>query len=205
MSKTNLVLLAVIIILLFFVIIKMFVLQKKGKEIIKRTGIVTVKGAEVTLLGKEIKSGEKAPDFRMIDNDMKPVSLADSNGKIRLFSVVYSLDTNVCDLQTERFEKEAEKTEPNIIIYAVSMDLPFAQRRYCGAKSISRLKTLSDHKDASFGLNYGVLILESRLLARSIFIVGDKNIVRYVEYVKEISTQPDYEKALAALKEVSKK
>jgi thioredoxin-dependent peroxiredoxin len=170
----------------------------------ERKDAVTMKGKPVTLLGTELKAGDKAPDFRMTDINMNPVALSDSKGKVRLLSVVYSLDTNVCDIQTQRFEQEAGQLSSKVVMYAVSMDLPFAQRRYCGAKSIEKLKTLSDYLDASFGINYGVLIKETRLLARSIFIIDEKDTVKYVEYVKDISSQPDYEKAMNALKEVLK-
>jgi len=169
---------------------------------LERKDVVTIKGKPVTLLGKEIKVGDTAPDFNMTDINMNSVTLNDSKGYTRLFSVVYSLDTNVCDLQTQRFEKEASEMSSKVIIYTVSMDLPFAQKRYCGAHNIERLKTLSDYKKASFGINYGVLIKETRLLARSIFIIDDNNVVRYVEYVKDISNHPDYDKALKALKEL---
>jgi thiol peroxidase len=171
---------------------------------IERTGIITMKGDPLTLMGAEIKTGDKAPDFKAIDIEMKEVTLKDSSGLVRLISVVPSLDTTICDLQTQRFESEAAKVSSGVIIYTISMDLPFAQKRYCGAHSISILKTLSDHREASFGVNYGVLIKELRLLSRSIFIIDTGNIVRYVEYVKEMGTHPDYNKALEALKTVTK-
>lgn len=167
----------------------------------ERMGVVTRKGKSVTLLGPEVKVGQKAPDFVLLDIDWNPVLLAQSRGKVRLLSVVPSLDTPVCDLQTQRFEQEAGNFK-DAVIYTVSMDLPFAQARYCGARSITNLKTLSDHLDASFGLAYGVLIKEMRLLARSIFIIDREDRVRYVEYVKELSSHPDYDKAIDALKKV---
>ena len=170
----------------------------------ERKGIVTMHGGPLTLIGSEVKAGQKAPDFTVVDNDFGPVTLASSKGKVRLFSVVPSLDTPVCDLQTQRFEAEANKLAGDFILYTVSMDLPFAQKRYCGAHAISKVKTVSDHIHASFGSSYGVLIKELRLLARSIFIVDSSDTVRYAEYVKEVSTHPDYTKALAALKEIIK-
>jgi thiol peroxidase len=163
----------------------------------KRT--VLLKGKPMTLAGSEIKVGQKAPDFKLLAIDSTNVELSQSEGKVRLLSVVHSLDTNVCDLQTQRFEQEAAKFE-NVVIYAISMDLPFAQARYCGAHDIKNLKTLSDHREASFGRAYGVLIEELRLLSRAIFIVGRDDIIRYVEYVPEVTQHPDYDKAIEALK-----
>jgi thiol peroxidase len=163
----------------------------------KRT--VLLKGKPMTLAGSEIKVGQKAPDFKLLAIDSTNVELSQSEGKVRLLSVVHSLDTNVCDLQTQRFEQEAAKFE-NVVIYAISMDLPFAQARYCGAHDIKNLKTLSDHREASFGRAYGVLIEELRLLSRAIFIVGRDEIIRYVEYVPEVTQHPDYDKAIEALK-----
>lgn len=165
----------------------------------KRT--VTLKGKPLTLSGPEIKVGQKAPDFKLLATDFAEVRLAQSRGKVRLLSVVHSLDTEVCDLQTQRFEAEAANFE-GVVIYAISMDLPFAQARYCGAHNIKNLKTLSDHREASFGRAYGVLIEELRLLSRAIFIIDRNDIVRYVEYVPEVTQHPDYNKAIEALKNV---
>jgi thioredoxin-dependent peroxiredoxin len=165
----------------------------------KRT--VTLKGKPLTLLGPEIKTGQKAPAFKLLATDLSEVQLSHSNGKVRLLSVVHSLDTEVCDLQTRRFETEASKFKA-VVIYAISMDLPFAQARYCGAHDISAVKTLSDHREASFGRAYGVLIEELRLLSRAIFIIDRDGIVRYVEYVPEVAQHPDYDRAIEALKNV---
>ncbi len=165
----------------------------------ERKGVVTLGGKPVTLLGTEIKVGQKAPSFKMVAIDGKDVELSQSQGKIRLLSVVHSLDTSVCDLQTQRFEHEAGKLK-NVVIYTISMDLPFAQKRYCGAHDIKNLQTLSDHRDASFGLAYGVLIKDLRLHSRAIFVIDAEGVVRYVEYVKEVGQPPDYDKALEALK-----
>jgi len=170
----------------------------------ERKGVVTFQGSPVTLLGPEIKVGDKAPEFRLLAIDMKEVRLSQSRGKVRLLSVVTSLDTPVCDLQTQRFEEEAGKLK-DVVIYTISMDLPFAQARYCGAHNISNLQTLSDHREASFGTAYGVLIKELRLLSRAIFIIDRDDTVRYVEYVKEVTQHPDYEKALEALQKVTSK
>lgn len=171
---------------------------------IERMGVVTRKGKPVTLLGPEIKVGQKAPDFTLIDKDWNEVKLSQSRGKVRLLSVVHSLDTPVCDLQTQMFEGEAGKFK-DAVIYTISMDLPFAQARYCGAHAIANLKTLSDYKEASFGAAYGVLIKELRLLARAIFVIDQNDNVTYVEYVKEVGQPPDYDRALAALKRLSDK
>ncbi|OGO04094.1 MAG: lipid hydroperoxide peroxidase [Chloroflexi bacterium RBG_13_54_9] len=132
---------------------------------------------------------------------MKVVELSDSKDKVRLLSVVHSLDTSICDLQTQRFEEEASKLK-DVAIYTISMDLPFAQARYCGAHNIKNLRTLSDHREASFGAAYGVLIKDLRLLSRAIFIIDRDDIVRYVEYVKEVAQHPDYDRALELLEKV---
>jgi len=168
---------------------------------IERTGVVTKGGKPVTLVGPEIKVGQKAPDFNLLDIDWKEVNLSQSKGKVRLLSVVHSLDTPVCNLQTEEFEEQANKFK-NLVVYTISVDLPFTQARYVKEHKIKNVKTLSDYKDASFGMAYGVLIKESRLLSRAIFIIDGKDTVRYVEYVKEVATPPDYDKAVEALRAV---
>lgn len=166
----------------------------------KRT--VSLKGKEFTLAGPEVTVGQKAPDFKLIATDLSEVELSHSSGKIRLLSVVLSLDTEVCDLQTQRFEQEAANFE-DVVIYAISMDLSFAQARYCGAHNINNLKTLSDHREASFGRAYGVLIEELRLLSRAIFIIDQDDTVRYVDYVPEVTEHPDYDKAVEALRNIA--
>ena len=168
----------------------------------ERKGVVTFKSNPVTLVGPEIKVGDKAPGFRLLTTEMTEVGLAESKGRVRLLSVVTSLDTPVCDLQTQRFEEEASKLG-DVVIYTISMDLPFAQARYCGAHNITNLQTLSDHREASFGVAYGVLIRELRLLSRAVFIVDRNDIVRYVEYVKEITQPPEYDSALETLRKVA--
>lgn len=160
--------------------------------------ITTLKGKALTLVGPEIKAGQKAPDFKLLATDLSEVQLSQSKGKVRLLSVVNSLDTSVCDLQTRRFEAEASKFKA-VIIYAISMDLPFAQARYCGVHSITNLKTLSDHREASFGRAYGVLIEELRLLSRAIFIIDRDDTIRYAEYVPEVTQHPNYDKAIEVL------
>lgn len=166
------------------------------------TRSVMLKGKSFTLVGPEIKVGQKAPDFKLLAIDSTNVDLSQSKSKVRLLSVVHSLDTNVCDLQTQRFEQEAAKSK-DVAIYAISMDLPFAQARYCGAHDIKNLKTLSDHRDASFGRAYGVLIEELRLLSRAIFIIDRTDTIRYVEYVPEVTQHPDYDKAIDALRKAA--
>lgn len=165
----------------------------------ERSGAVTFLGKPVTLLGEEVKVGEKAPDFTVLDVSLQPFVFSKTQGRVRVISSVPSLDTPTCDAQTRRFNEEASKFS-NVEILTISMDLPFAQKRFCQQAGIDNLKTLSDHRDASFGLAYGVLIKELRLDARAVFIVDTDDTVRYVEYVKEISNPPDYEAALKALR-----
>lgn len=167
-----------------------------------RENIVTVKGNPVTLLGEEIKVGQKAPEFKVLTPDLNEVSIDKFKQKVKLIASVPSLDTPVCDSEIKRFNDEAANVSKKVIVIFVSMDLPFAQKRFCQAYDIKKVKTFSDHKDANFGLNYGVLIKEMRLLSRAIFIIDEENIVRYVEYVKELSSLPDYEAALNALKKI---
>ncbi len=168
----------------------------------KRKGIVTMGGEPVTLLGKEIKVGDKGPDFTVLKNDLTPFTLKDAGDKIKVISVVPSLDTGVCELQTINFNQAASDLGEDVLILTISVDLPFAQQRFCGAKGIDRVITLSDHKDLSFGLNYGFVVEESRLLARGVVILDRDNTVRYVEYVKEITEHPDYDKALEEVKKL---
>ena len=160
----------------------------------------TFKQKAVTLIGNEVKVGDKAPNFTVLANDLSPVTLADSEGKIRLFSVVPSLDTGVCDAQTRRFNEAAAELGENVAIYTVSMDLPFAQKRWCGAAGIEAVQTVSDHKAASFGEAFGVLIEELRLLTRSVFVVDAEGTVTYVEYVPEATDHPNYDAAIEAVK-----
>lgn len=163
---------------------------------------VTFKHNPVTLIGNEIKVGDKAPDFTVLANDMSEVSLASSKGKIRLFSVVPSVDTGVCDAQTRKFNEEASKLE-NVEVITVSVDLPFAQRRWCAASGLENVITVSDHRDLSFGEAYGVVMKELRLLARAVFVVDANDTVTYVEYVSEGSNHPNYEAAITAVKEAN--
>ena len=158
---------------------------------------VTFKGNPVTLVGEEVKVGDTAPNFTVLSNDLKEVTLDDYEGKVKLIAAVPSIDTGVCAEETRRFNEEAEKLE-NVQVLTNSMDLPFAQARWCAAEGIKNLDTLSDHREGSFGKNYGVLMEELRLLARAIFVVDSSNKVTYVEYVPEVSTHPNYEAALEA-------
>ena len=163
---------------------------------------VTLKGNPVTLAGGEVKVGQIAPDFRLQKSDLSDYSLANSAGKTRIIASVPSLDTPVCDLETKRFNEEAAKLR-NIEVVCVSMDLPFAQKRWCGSTNVDKVVTVSDHRDGSFGKSYGVIIAGGaldRVLARAIFVIGPDNKVKYVEYVKEITEHPNYEAALAAAK-----
>jgi thioredoxin-dependent peroxiredoxin len=166
----------------------------------ERPGAATFLGNPLTVLGPELKPGQKAPDFTVQSNDLTAVTLADTAGKVRLISVVPSLDTPVCDAQTRRFNQEAVGLGENVVVLTISMDLPFAQKRWCGAAGVDQVQTLSDHLDGSFGLAYGTLIKELRLECRAIFVMDSTGTLRHVEYVKEISSHPNYEAALAATK-----
>jgi thiol peroxidase len=168
----------------------------------ERPGIVTMKGNPLTLLGPELKVGEAAPDFEVIDNNLNPVRFSSFRGKICLIASVPSLDTPVCDMETRRFNTEAGKLSPEINILTISMDLPFAQKRWCGAAGVDKVKTLSDHRQADFGQAYGILIKELRLLARAVFIIDAAGTVQYVQLVKEVASEPNYEEVMQALKSV---
>lgn len=163
----------------------------------ERAGATTMRGNPLTLVGPELKAGDVAPDFSVIDSGMKPVNLGDTGAKTRIFSVVPSLDTPVCDAQTKRFNEEAAKLA-GVDIYTVSMDLPFAQKRFCNSFAVDNLKMLSDHRTGSFGEAYGTLIKELRILSRAIFVVGPDGKLKHVEYVPEVGDYPNYEAALAA-------
>ena len=169
----------------------------------ERKGIVTIHGNPLTLIGPDLKAGDKAPGFTVIDNDLKEVSLKDFGGKIKVISVTPSLDTPVCDIQARRFNQEATNFSAEVAVLNISMDLPFAIARFCNAAGIDRVKTLSDHRDASFGNAYGVLIKELRLLARSIFIIDKDDIIRHKEVVPEVSDHPDYDYAVNLIKKMT--
>ncbi|MFO7916314.1 MAG: thiol peroxidase [Candidatus Krumholzibacteriales bacterium] len=159
-------------------------------------------GNPVTLVGPELKAGDKAPDFTVLDNGLEPKSLKDFQGKIKMVSVVPSLDTKVCDMQTRRFNEIAAGFSDDIVVLTISMDLPFAQERWCGAAGVDRVVTLSDHRDASFGESYGLLMKELRLLNRAVLIIDAGDVIRYIQVVEENHDLPDYDRALEALKEI---
>ncbi len=166
---------------------------------IERQGATTLQGNPLTLVGPELKTGDRAPDFETVDSGMQPVNLAKTGENVRIFSVVPSLDTPVCDAQTKRFEDAAGKMK-GIDIYTISMDLPFAQKRWCSTFGVDKIKMLSDHKSGSFGEHYGTLIKELRIESRAIFVIGKDNKILHAEYVKEVANHPDYETALNAAK-----
>ncbi len=168
----------------------------------ERAGIITMKGNPLTLVGKQPKVGEHAPDFEVLDNDLSPVRLSSFRGKVCVIASVPSLDTPVCDMETRRFNEEAGILGPDVAILTISMDLPFAQKRWCGAAGVDKVTTLSDHLSASFGEAYGVLIKELRLLARAVFVVDGEGVVQYVQIVKEVTDEPDYGDVLEALKKL---
>ncbi len=168
----------------------------------ERKGVVTLKGNPITLIGDEVKTGQKAKDFNVLDHDLKEKTLGDFKGKIKLIASVPSLDTPVCDSEIKRFNDEASKLSKDLVIIFISMDLPFAQKRFCQEFEINRIKTLSDHKDANFGINYGVLIKELRLLARAIFLIDKDDNITYTEYVKETGMPPNYDAALNAIRKL---
>jgi len=169
----------------------------------ERAGLVTLKGNPITLAGTEVKVGQKAPDVELVANDLSTVKLsALCRGKVCIITCVPSFDTPVCDTETRRFNQEASGLGADVTILAISMDLPFAQARWCGAAGVKDIRTLSDHRDAAFGTTYGVLIKSLRLLARAVFVVDKQGIIRYVELVKEVASEPNYEAALNAAKKL---
>ena len=168
----------------------------------ERTGIITMKGNPLTLVGNEVKVGEVAPDFLVLDNNLSPIKFSSFRGKICIMTSVPSLDTPVCDVETRRFNEEVSKLGDQVLVLTISMDLPFAQKRWCAVAGVTRVQTLSDHRDASFGTHYGVLIKELRLLARAVFLVDQKGVLQYMELVKELTKEPDYKAVLNAVKKL---
>jgi len=169
----------------------------------ERKGVVTMRGNPLTLSGPEIRAGQDAPDFTALDNSLQPVRLSDAKGKVVILSAVPSVDTPVCDTETRRFNQEAAALSSGIEIWTLSADLPFAQKRWCGAAGVDRVKTLSDFRERSFSQNYGVLIKDgplAGLTARAVFVIGKDGKVKHVEYVKEIATEPQYDAILSAAK-----
>jgi thiol peroxidase len=168
----------------------------------ERAGVITFKGNPMTVCGPALKIGEKAPAFLVVDNALQPVTQATASGKVQLITVVPSLDTPVCDTMARRFNEEAAQLPASVEIYTISLDLPFAQKRWCGAAGIERIKLLSDYQERSFGLNYGVLIKELKLLARSVFVIDAAGKLAYQQIVKEVTAEPDYAAALTAVKKL---
>ncbi len=166
----------------------------------ERKNLITMKGKPLTLQGKQVKVGDKAPNFKVIANDLSAVDFSSFRGKICVITSVPSLDTSTCDRMTRRFNEEAAKLGNDVTVLTMSMDLPFAQKRWCGAAGINNVQTLSDHRDTSFGTAYGVLIKELRLLARAVFVVDRYGIVRYTQLVSELTNEPDYQAVLDAVK-----
>lgn len=164
-----------------------------------RKTTITMKGKALTLVGSEVKIGQSAPDFEVIANDMSSVKLSSFKDKVCIICSVPSLDTSVCDMETRRFNEEAQRLGKGVAVLTISMDLPFAQKRWCGAAGIKNVQTLSDYRDASFGNAYGVLIKELRLLGRAVFVVDKKGIIRYVQIVNELTNEPDYDAVLEAV------
>lgn len=172
----------------------------KEKTMQERKGVITMKGKALTLMGNEIKLGQPIPDVEVIDNNLAPVKLSAFRGRVCIIASVPSLDTSVCDKETRKFNEQAGELGDNVVVLTISMDLPFAQKRWCGAAGIEYVKTFSDYRDASFGRAFGVLIKELRLLARAVFVLDEKGIVRYIQIVPEIAGEPDYEAVINAVK-----
>ena len=168
----------------------------------ERSAAVTMHGNPLTLVGRELSVGDQAPDLDLLDNDLNAVKLSSFRGKVCVISTVPSLDTPVCDMETRRFNEEAAKLGDDVAILTVSMDLPFAQKRWCGAAGVERVTTLSDHRDAAFGTAFGVLIKELRLLGRSIFVLDRDGTIQYIQNVKELSEEPDYDAVIEAARKI---
>jgi len=170
----------------------------------ERTNLVKMKGNPLTLVGNEVALGDSAPDFTALNENLEPVKLSSFRGKTVVIVSVPSIDTPVCDTETRRFNQEASKLGADVVILGISMDLPFAQGRWCAAAGVDKVHMLSDHRDADFGQNYGVLIKELRLLARTVFVVDPEGKVQYVQYVEETTSEPDYTAVLDALAAVAR-
>lgn len=175
---------------------------RKEPPMPERTGLVTLQGNPVTLVGTEVEVGRPAPDAELVANDLSAVKLSSFAGQVRVIASVPSLDTPVCDTETRRFNEAATTLGDDVVVLTVSMDLPFAQKRWCGAAGVTRVQTLSDHRQAAFGKAYGVLIKDVRLLARAVFVVDQGGAVRYYELVKEVASEPNYEAALQAVRKL---
>ncbi|HEG43658.1 MAG TPA: thiol peroxidase [Phycisphaerales bacterium] len=168
----------------------------------ERTGVITFKGGPLTLVGNEAVVGQEAADFEVLGNDLTPVKLSSFRGKVCVISSVPSLDTQVCDVQTRRFNEEAGRLGDDVVVLTISMDLPFAQGRWCGAAGIDNVVTLSDHRNAAFGEAFGLLIKELRLLARAVYVLDKDGVIIYSQVVPEVTDEPDYDAALAAVSEL---
>ena len=168
----------------------------------ERAKAVTLHGNPFTLAGDPVRMGHPAPDVTLLDNDLKPVKLSDYRGKVVVIAAVPSLDTPVCDLETRKFNRMAAELSSDVQILTISMDLPFAQKRWCGAAGVDKVTTLSDHREAGFGHAYGVLIKELRLLARAVFVVDQNGVIQYLQLVQEVTEEPDYKAALEAVKQL---
>ena len=166
---------------------------------VERPGVITMKGHPLTLVGQEVQVGDLAPDFEVIANDLSPFKFSTLKGTVCVISAVPSLDTPTCDIETRWFNEEAAKLGPEVAILTISMDLPFAQKRWCGAAGVDRVKTYSDHREAAFGQAYGVLIKELRLLARAVFVVDKAGTLHYMQLVKELANEPNYDEVLKAV------
>lgn len=168
----------------------------------ERTGIVTMKGQSLTLLGDEVIVGQPAPDCEVVGKDLKLVKLSSFQGKVCLISSMPSLDTSVCDMMTRKFNEDAVALGEDVVVLAISMDLPFAQDRWCIAADVKNVYMFSDHRTASFGQAYGVLIKDLRLLARAVFIVDTAGVIRYAQIVPELTSEPDYDAVLEAARKL---
>jgi len=171
---------------------------------VERTGVVTFSGNPLTLLGSPTQVGDRAPDFTLVDKELKEVKLSDFEGKVKIISCTPSLDTPVCDLQARRFNDEAQSLSDAVVILNISMDLPFAIARYYADAGLDRVNALSDHREAAFGTSYGVLIKGLRLLARSVFVIDKANVIQYQQIVPEVTHPPDYDRALAEVKKLTR-
>jgi thiol peroxidase len=169
----------------------------------ERTDVVTMKSNPLTLVGNAVEQGDAAPDCEVLSQSLASVKLSEFRGKVCVLVSAPSIDTPVCDLEARRFNQEAAKLGAGVVVLVITMDLPFAQKRWCAAAGVENLRLLSDHRDASFGRSFGVLIKELRLLARTVFIVDRDGIVRYVQYVKETTQEPDYDEVLKALRQIA--
>jgi thiol peroxidase len=170
----------------------------------ERSGLVTFKGNPLTLIGTEIKVGDKAPEFTVVNNELQPVKLSDFSNKIIVLSVAPSLDTPVCDMQAKHFNKIATEVSEDVVILNISVDLPFALARWCGATGSDKVLTLSDYQEREFGVKYGILIKELKLLARSTWVIDKKGKIVYNQIVKETVEEPDYDAVLDAVNKLIK-